>query len=60
MKRPEAEQLVLDNGGQPKSSVVAKLTYLVTNSDEQTTKRQKAEGQGTKNITEEEFLKIIN
>ncbi|MFX1344106.1 MAG: NAD-dependent DNA ligase LigA [Promethearchaeota archaeon] len=59
MKRAEAEQLVRDHGGQPKSSVVANLTYLVTNSDEPTTKYVKAQGQGIKIITEEEFLKMV-
>ncbi|MFW9939400.1 MAG: NAD-dependent DNA ligase LigA [Candidatus Thorarchaeota archaeon] len=60
MKRAEAEQLVQDHGGQPKSSVVANLTYLVTNSDELTAKYVKAQGQGTKIITEEEFLKMVD
>jgi len=59
MKRAEAEQLVKDNGGQAKSGVVANLSYLVTNSDEPTAKYIKAQGQGTKIITEEEFLKMI-
>ncbi|MFW9864706.1 MAG: BRCT domain-containing protein [Candidatus Thorarchaeota archaeon] len=60
MKRAEAEQLVRDHGGEAKSSVVKNLSYLVTNSDEPTTKYKKAQAQGTKIITEEEFLKMIN
>ena len=59
MKRVEAEQLVKDNGGQAKSGVVANLSYLVTNSDEPTAKYVKAQKQGTKIITEGEFLKMI-
>ena len=59
MKRADAEQLVRDNGGQPKGSVVANLNYLVTNSTELTAKYVKAQGQGTKIITEDEFLKMI-
>jgi DNA ligase (NAD+) len=59
MKRANAEQMVKDHGGQPKASVVANLTYLVTNSNEPTAKYVKAEGQGTKIITEEQFLKMI-
>jgi len=59
MKRADAEQLVKNYGGQAKSSVVANLTYLVTNSKEETAKFVKAKGQGTKIITEEEFLKMI-
>jgi DNA ligase (NAD+) len=60
MKRAEAEQLVRDHGGEAKSSVVKNLSYLVTNSDELTTKFKKAQAQGTKIVTEEEFLKMIN
>ncbi len=59
MKRAEAEQMVKDNGGVPKSSVVKNLTYLVTNSAEQTAKLKKAQAQGTKVITENNFLKMI-
>ena len=59
MKRADAEQMVKDLGGQPKASVVANLTYLVTNSNEPTAKYVEAQGQGTKIITEEEFLKMI-
>jgi len=59
MKRAEAEQLVREYGGEPKASVVKNLTYLVTNSPELTTKLKKAQEQGTKIITEEEFLAMI-
>ncbi|MFX1478662.1 MAG: NAD-dependent DNA ligase LigA [Promethearchaeota archaeon] len=60
MKRADAEQLVREHGGQPKSSVVANLSYLVTNSTEETTKFVKAKKQGTTIITEEEFLNMLN
>lgn len=60
IKRTRAEQLVKDLGGQPKSSVVSNLTYLVTNSTDQSAKYLKAQNQvGTKIITEEEFIKLI-
>ncbi len=60
MKRAEAEQMVKDNGGEAKSGVAKNLTYLVTNSDEPTVKYVKAQGQGTKIITENDFLTMIN
>jgi DNA ligase (NAD+) len=59
MKRADAEEIVENHGGKAKSSVVANLTYLVTNSSEKTAKFVKAQNQGTKIITEEEFLKMI-
>jgi DNA ligase (NAD+) len=58
MKRAEAEQIVKDNGGEPKSGVVKNLSYLVTNSDEPTAKYKKAQDQGTTIITEDEFLEM--
>jgi len=59
MKRAEAEQMVRDHGGEPKSGVVKDLSYLVTNSTELTAKYTKAQGQGTKIISEQEFLNMI-
>ena len=60
MKRAEAEQLVAENGGESKKSVVNDLTYLVANSTEQTAKFKKAEAQGTQIISEQEFLDMVN
>ena len=60
MKRAEAEQMVRDHGGEPKSGVVKDLSYLVTNSTEPTAKYTKAQDQGTQVITEDEFLSMIN
>jgi len=60
MSRNEANSLVSEHGGTPKSAVVKDLSYLVTNSTEQTSKFVKAQGQGSKIITEEEFLEMIN
>jgi len=60
MTRNEANQLVSENGGTPKSGVVKDLSYLVTNSTEQTSKFVKAQGQGTKIVTEDEFIAMIN
>jgi len=59
VKRAEAEQMVRDHGGEPKSGVVKDLSYLVTNSTEPTAKYTKAQEQGTQVITEEEFLAMI-
>jgi len=58
--RTEANGLVTEHGGTPKSGVVKDLSYLVTNSTEQTSKYKKAQAQGTKIITEEQFLALIN
>ncbi len=61
IKRADAEQLVKDLGGQPKSSVVSNLSYLVTNSTDPTAKYIKAQNQeNTKIITEEDFIKMVN
>ncbi|MBD3197558.1 MAG: DNA ligase (NAD(+)) LigA [Candidatus Lokiarchaeota archaeon] len=59
MKRAEAEEIVVKHGGETKSSVTKNLSYLVTNSTEQTTKYKKAQTQGTAIITEDEFLRMI-
>ena len=60
LKRAEAEKMVIEQGGEPKKSVVKDLSYLVTNSSEPTTKYIKAQDQGTKIITEQEFIDLIN
>lgn len=60
MKRAEAEQLVVDNGGQAKKGVVKNLSYLVTNSTEQTAKYKKAMEQSTTIINEQDFLDMIH
>lgn len=60
MKRAEAEQLVIENGGEPKKSVVKNFTYLATNSSEQTAKLRKAQEQSTKVFSEQEFLDMVN
>ena len=60
MTRNEANQLVTENGGTPKNGVVKDLSYLVTNSTEPTSKYIKAQGQGSKIITEDEFIAMIN
>jgi len=60
MKRAEAEQIVRDNGGEPKSGVLKNLSYLVTNSDEPTAIYKKAQEQETAIISENEFLEMAN
>ena len=60
MKRAEAEQIVIDQGGEAKKSVINDLSYLVTNSTEQTAKYKKAKEQGTRIINEQEFLDLVN
>jgi len=58
--RSEAEDLVLKHGGEPKTSVITSLSYLVTNESTLTAKYLKAQEQGTKIITENEFLQMIS
>ena len=60
MTRNEANDLVTENGGTPKNGVVKNLSYLVTNSKEQTSKFVKAQDQGSKIISEKEFLAMVN
>ena len=60
MTRNEANALVTENGGTPKNGVVKDLSYLVTNSTEATSKFVKAQGQGSKIISEEEFFSMIS
>lgn len=60
MKRNEAATLVKDAGGTVKDDVVKGLTYLVTNDPNSgSAKNKKAQEQGTKVITEEEFLALV-
>ncbi len=60
LKRAEAEKMVIEQGGEPKKSVVKDLSYLVTNSSESTAKYRKAQDQGTEIISEKEFMDLIN
>ncbi len=60
MTRNDANALVTEHGGTPKNGVVKDLSYLITNSTEQTSKYVKAQGQGSKIVSEEEFLAMIN
>jgi len=57
--RKEANNLVTEHGGTPKGGVVKDLSYLVTNSIVQTTKLVKAQEQGSKIISEKDFLAMI-
>ena len=60
MKRPEAQKMVVDAGGTVKSSVTSDLTYLVMddpNSD--SIKANKARKNGTKCISEQQFLEMV-
>ncbi len=59
MKRADAEQLVEENGGVPRKSVVNNLSYLVTNDTTPTAKYKKAQEQNTKIISEEDFLEML-
>ena len=60
MKRAQAEALVKEKGGTVKSSVVKGLSYLVTNTpDSGSSKNKKAQELGTAIITEEAFLNLI-
>jgi DNA ligase (NAD+) len=58
--RRKAEELVRSLGGIVKGSVTKDLNYLVTNSDEPTTKYKAAQSQdNTEIINEEEFMKMV-
>ena len=60
MNRKEAEKLVKEAGGIVKSSVTKDLTYLVTNTpDSGSSKNKKALTVGCKIITENEFYKLL-
>lgn len=56
----EANNMVMEHGGAPLRGVVKHLSYLVTNSEEKTSEIIKAEEQGIKIISEEEFLAMID
>lgn len=58
--RTEASHLAESHGWSVKSGVSKGLTYLVTNSDNLTTKMRKALEFGTKIINEEQFLNMLN
>ncbi|CEM61484.1 DNA ligase (NAD(+)) LigA [Treponema phagedenis] len=60
MNRSEAEQLVKEKGGSVKSSVTKGLSYLVTNTPESgSAKNKKAQQLGTAIITEEAFFAFL-
>jgi DNA ligase (NAD+) len=59
MTRKEAHDLLSQNGGIPKTSIVKDLDFLVSNAQEETVKIRKAREQGTKIITETEFLNML-
>lgn len=61
MKRTDAQNLVKENGGSVKTSVVKGLSYLVTNdSSSGSSKNLKATQLGIPIIDEKEFLKLLN
>lgn len=59
IKRADAEEKVRELGGIPKKSVVKDLSYLVTNDTTATVKYMKAQEQGSKIISEQEFLEMV-
>ncbi len=61
VKRAEAQEMVTANGGVVSSGVNKDLDYLVTNQPGSgSAKNKKAEAFGTKLITEDEFLTMVN
>lgn len=61
MSRSQASKLAEEHGFEVKSGVSKGLTYLITNTpDSGSSKNKKAQQLGTKVITEEEFLNICN
>jgi DNA ligase (NAD+) len=60
VKRAEAQEMVTANGGVVSGGVSKDLDFLVTNTpDSGSAKNKKAQAFGTKLITEEEFLELI-
>lgn len=60
LKRAEAQELVRQNGGTVKSSVVKGLSFLVTNDTESgSAKNRKARELGTRIISEAEFRALV-
>lgn len=60
MKRSDAQELVKQNGGSVKSSVVKDLSYLVTNDTSSgSSKNAKAASLGIPVISEKEFLELL-
>ncbi len=59
ISRTEAKKLVKENGGQIASGITRKLTCLVVG-EKPGSKLKKAQQQGKKIITEDEFLEILN
>lgn len=60
MTRDEAQDLVSENGGTSKSGVSKGLSYLVTNTpDSGSSKNKKAESLGTEIITESQFMMML-
>jgi len=57
--RPTYIDYIKKCGGSYRSSVSSKLDYLVTNADNYTVKRQKAESFGVKIITEDQLYNMI-
>ncbi len=58
--RAELEAMVVNAGGEVKGSVTKKLTYLVmADANSTTTKAMAARKNGTKTISEEDFLKMV-
>ena len=61
MSRNEASAKAMQAGYEVKSGVSKGLTYLITNTpDSGSSKNKKAKELGTKVITEEEFIKLIS
>ena len=58
-KRGDLEDMVKNQGGEVKSSVTKKLSYLVL-ADTSTNKAAQARKYGTKCLSEEEFLALVN
>jgi DNA ligase (NAD+) len=61
MTRSQAQDLVRNSGGQVTSSVTKSLSYLVTNSpDSGSSKNRKAAELGVPVITEEDFIELVS
>jgi len=60
VSRNDLKKLIEDNGGKVSSSISSKTNYLVAGENMGPSKLAKAEQLGTKIISEDEFLGMLN
>ncbi len=60
MSRNDLKKLIEDNGGKVSSSISSKTNYLVAGENMGPSKLAKAEQLGTKILSEDEFLEMLD